>query len=164
MYRTLITAAALGLLALPAAAQQSENRNKVGTLNCAVGPSIGLIVTSQREMNCTFRPANGRSETYRGTVRRFGLDIGVTGRGQMVWAVYAISDAPTRGALAGSYAGVSGEVSVGAGVGANLLVGGSRNTFTLQPLSVQAQTGLNLALGVSNFELRSTSRQNTSAQ
>lgn len=164
MHRTLMTAVALGLFALPAAAQQGENRNKVGTLNCAVGPGIGLIITSQRELNCTFRPARGRSETYRGTIRRFGLDIGATGRGQMVWAVYAVSDAPTRGALAGSYSGASGEVSVGAGVGANLLVGGSRNTFTLQPLSVQAQTGLNLAVGVSNFELRSTNRSSTSAR
>ena len=41
------------------------------------------------------------------------------------------------------------------GAGANLLIGGLNGTFTLQPLSLQTQTGLNLALGVTNFQLRS---------
>lgn len=42
------------------------------------------------------------------------------------------------------------------GAGANLLVGGSSQAFTLQPLSLQTQTGINFAIGVSQFQLRST--------
>jgi hypothetical protein len=43
---------------------------------------------------------------------------------------------------------------VGAGVGANILIGGSNRTVELQPLSVQEQTGVNVAAGVAEIELR----------
>jgi hypothetical protein len=59
-----------------------------------------------------------------------------------------------RGTLRGSYVGASGNVAIGLGLGANVLVGGSRRTITLQPLSVEGQIGLNLALGISNLVLR----------
>ncbi|MGH6841056.1 MAG: DUF992 domain-containing protein, partial [Methylocella sp.] len=51
-------------------------------------------------------------------------------------------------------AGVDASATIGAGVGANALVGGSGRTFTLQPLSIQAQTGLALAAGVAELTLR----------
>ena len=56
--------------------------------------------------------------------------------------------------LNGTYAGVSAEATVGVGVGANALVGGSVRSIVLQPLSVQAQEGLNIAAGVSSLQLR----------
>jgi hypothetical protein len=59
-----------------------------------------------------------------------------------------------RGALAGNYAGASAEATVGAGLGANVLVGGSNRTVALQPISVQGQAGLNLAVGVAGLELQ----------
>ena len=71
----------------------------------------------------------------------------------MVWDVYA----PTTkhfAALAGKYVGASGEATVGVGLGANVLVGGSNRTVALQPVSVQGQTGLNLAVGVAGLTLR----------
>ena len=71
----------------------------------------------------------------------------------MVWAVYAPTSRPA-GALAGTYGGASAEATVGAGLGANVLVGGSNRTIQLQPLSVQGQTGLNIAPGVSGIDLR----------
>ena len=95
----------------------------------------------------------GPREVYTGSITKFGLDLGATTGGEMVWAV----DAPTTrtfGALAGHYGGASGEATVGAGVGANVLVGGSNRTVTLQPVSVQGQGGLNLAVGVSELSLR----------
>jgi Protein of unknown function (DUF992) len=70
-----------------------------------------------------------------------------------VWSVYA----PTvrrYGALAGHYAGASAEATVGAGVGVNALIGGSNRTVMLQPVSVQGQEGLNLAVGVAGLDLR----------
>jgi hypothetical protein len=50
-------------------------------------------------------------------------------------------------------AGASAEVSVGGGVGANMLVGGSFRTIELQPFTVQEQTGINLAAGIAEIEL-----------
>jgi hypothetical protein len=104
-------------------------------------------------LTCTFTNSRGEGEVYVGSIRRFGLDLGATAGGQMVWAVFAPSGRYTRGALAGSYSGASAEASVAAGLGANVLVGGSNRSFALQPLSVQGQTGLNLAIGVVDLEL-----------
>jgi hypothetical protein len=132
---------------------EAQDRARVGVLDCDVSGGIGLIVGSRKAMNCTFTPAaQGPREAYSGTIGRFGLDIGATAGGRMVWAVYA----PTVGgpaALAGTYAGAAADASVGAGLGANVLVGGSNRTIALQPLSVQAQAGLNLAVGVAALTL-----------
>ncbi|MGA7384837.1 MAG: DUF992 domain-containing protein, partial [Methylocella sp.] len=103
---------------------------------------------------CVFTSARGHREHYYGTVRKFGLDIGATDRGILAWDVFAPSAGPKRGALAGDYAGATASATIGAGVGANALVGGSGRSFTLQPLSVQAQTGLDLAAGVAELSLR----------
>jgi hypothetical protein len=105
-------------------------------------------------VTCIFTPSQpGPREVYTGSISKFGLDLGATAGGEMVWAVYA----PTTrrfGALAGHYAGASAEATVGAGLGANVLIGGSNRTVALQPVSVQGQTGLNLAIGVAGLELR----------
>ena len=58
------------------------------------------------------------------------------------------------GMLTGTYVGASAEASIAAGLGANVLVGGSNRAVALQPLSVQGQTGLNIAAGVSQLDLR----------
>ena len=100
-----------------------------------------------------FTPSTqGPSEVYVGSISKFGLDVGATSGGEMIWSVYA----PTTrrfGALAGHYSGASAEATVGAGLGANVLVGGSARTVALQPVSVQGQTGLNVAVGVTGLEL-----------
>jgi len=77
----------------------------------------------------------------------------VTGKGVMAWAVFAPGKLKA-GALAGHYVGASAEASVAVGLGANVLVGGSDKSIALQPLSVQAQTGLNLAAGVASLRLK----------
>jgi hypothetical protein len=146
----LAAVALAGALATPAQAQNVQ----AGTLVCDVSGGIGLIVTSQREMICTFTNSRREREVYAGHIRRFGLDLGVTGGGQLVWSVFAPSGRFARGALAGSYAGASGEASVGAGLGANVLFGGSNRSLALQPVSLQGQAGLNVAAGVVDLELR----------
>ena len=98
--------------------------------------------------------ATGQQYTYRGTIRRVGVDIGVTRGGRLFWAVFARNSQIGRGTLRGSYVGASGNVAVGVGLGAKVLIGGSRRTITLQPLSIEGQVGLNLALGVTNLVLR----------
>ena len=149
----LLAAAVAAVSAMPAAAQQ---RIEIGILDCVVEGGTGFIVGSTKDLRCTFTPAENRpAEPYFGVVRKFGLDIGVTGATFIKWAVLAPAGAYAPGALAGDYVGVSAEATVGVGVGANALVGGSSKSFALQPLSVQAQEGLNLAVGFSAFELRS---------
>ncbi len=140
---------ALATFALPAPATAAT---RVGALECNVSRGVGLVITSSRALACVFRSARGGRERYHGTVRRFGLDLGVTGRGRLVWGVFAPAR-PGPGALEGDYIGASGALSLGVGVGANALVGGLNNSFTLQPLSVEAQTGASIAAGVGAMRL-----------
>jgi len=139
--------------ALTTAPAQAQNV-QAGSLVCDVSGGVGMIIASQREMACTFTNSRGELEVYVGQIRRFGLDIGATAGGQMVWAVFAPSGQFSRGALAGTYSGASAEATVVAGLGANVLLGGSNRSIALQPLSVQGQTGLNLAIGVADLQLQ----------
>ena len=153
-----ISFAALALAGALAAVPAQAQNVQAGTLVCDVSGGVGLIVASQREMACTFTNSRGELEVYTGTIRRFGLDIGTTAGGQMVWSVFAPSGPFARGALAGNYSGASAEATVVAGLGANVLVGGSNRSVALQPLSVQGQAGLNLAVGVADLQLQAARR------
>jgi hypothetical protein len=153
--RVILCAASLAVLTTSAQIAVAQQSVKVGALRCDVSGGLGLIITSSKEMQCVFTSARGHRDHYYGTVRKFGLDIGATDKGVLAWDVFAPSAGPKPGALAGDYAGVGASATVGAGVGANALVGGSGRSFTLQPLSVQAQTGLALAAGVAELTLRS---------
>ena len=154
MIRAALPVAALAFLAsLGATEAQAQNRTRAGVLTCNVSGGIGLIVGSQKSTVCTFNPRRGRNERYVGFIRRFGLDIGVTRRGILAWAVFS-GGSVAPGSLAGSYVGGAAEATVGAGLGANVLVGGSNRSIALQPVSVSGQTGLNFALGVGDLELR----------
>jgi len=156
MKKWLISAGAVALVAALAAASPASARSgvKIGSLNCTVEGGVGLILGSSKGMVCRFRPAGGgRSERYTGRISRLGIDIGVTGKAYMTWAVFAPGKVK-RGALAGSYGGASAEATIGVGLGANVLVGGFKKTIALQPLSIQGQTGLNVAAGVAGLRLR----------
>jgi hypothetical protein len=144
-------ATVLPALAAPASADAAV---KIGTLRCDVSGGLGLIVTSSKEMRCFFSSARGYREGYYGTIRKFGLDLGATSHGVLAWAVFAPTAGERRGALAGDYVGADASVAVGAGVGANALVGGFDRSFTLQPLSVEVQSGVALAAGVASLSLR----------
>jgi hypothetical protein len=111
-----------------------------------------MVVTSSRNVACNFKPRGGPPEAYVGTLTRVGLDIGVTGGGAIIWGVFTSTNL-YAGMLSGTYVGASAEASIAAGLGANVLVGGSNRSVALQPLSVQGQTGLNIAAGVSQLEL-----------
>jgi hypothetical protein len=152
---------ATALLATPSgAANAAQEGIEMGLLDCAIEGGTGWVFGSTKDLSCVFRPADQSfaSESYFGAVTKYGLDIGVTRQTAMQWLVLA----PTRniyapGMLAGDYVGASAEATAGIGAGANLLVGGSGEGFVLQPLSLQAHTGFNLAIGVSQFQLRSMS-------
>jgi hypothetical protein len=136
-------------VALPANAQ---DRVQVGSLSCSVSAGIGLIVASQRNVNCTFQPNNGPPEAYTGTMTVIGLDVGFTTGSAIVWGVFAGTSRYT-GMLTGTYVGATAQATAIAGVGANALVGGSNRSVALQPLSVQGQVGLNAAGGIGALEL-----------
>jgi hypothetical protein len=131
---------------------------QAGTLICDVSAGIGMIIASQKAVQCTFAPAPQApampAELYSGNIKKFGLDIGATSAGQMVWAVYAPTSVIGPGSLAGVYSGATAEATVAVGLGANVLIGGSNRTIALQPLSITGQTGLNVAAGVASLELR----------
>lgn len=157
MPRLLACALFLLLAAVPGRAQQGGV--EIGLLDCVIKGGTGFVFGSTKDVSCTFEPGDRRfaPETYFGVVNRYGLDIGYTKATLMRWAVLAShANIYAPGALAGDYVGASAEVTAAVGAGANLLVGGSAQSFTLQPLSVQTQTGLNVAVGVSQFQLRST--------
>ena len=153
MYRKVIGAVALALAVVsldPAVAQRARS----GVLDCDVSGGFGWIIGSQKSVACLFTPDRpGPQEFYIGTITKFGLDIGATSAGRMVWGVF-IETTAGRGALAGDYVGATGEATVAVGLGGNVLVGGSNRTVALQPLSVTGQSGLNLAVGVADLHLR----------
>ena len=147
-------AALLGLAMCAPVHAQRPVWEQSGTLNCDVSGGIGFIVTSQRQVNCLFTPSYpAPPEQYVGTITKVGLDIGFTGAGQLVWSVLQ-STTRRRGVLAGSYAGASAEATIGAGLGANVLVGGNDRSVALQPLSIQGQVGLNVAAGIAEISLQ----------
>ena len=150
--KKLIVLAAAAFTALTPAAH-AEGGVKIGVLRCNVEGGVGFILGSAKGADCTFT-SGGRVEHYRGTMGKLGVDIGVTGQTVLAWAVFA-PGAVKHGALRGSYTGLSAEATVGVGLGANVLVGGFRHGINLQPISVQAQTGLNIAGGIGSLTLRS---------
>ena len=154
LHRSILGAvAAAGLALVASAPAHAQSGVRVGVLTCNVASGFGFIFGSSKEVNCTFE-RNGRDVAhYQGNIDKFGVDIGYTAGGVMVWAVFAPTDGPPPGSLDGTYGGVTASATVGVGAGANLLVGGSDRSISLQPLSVEGNTGLNIAGGVAGLRL-----------
>jgi Protein of unknown function (DUF992) len=144
-----VTTTALSMTTAPA-----QTNAQVGTLACDVSAGVGMILTQKQTMICQFVPANGGPpETYLGRIDEFGVALGAVSQGRLVWGVIAPATGVPRRALSGTYTGVGAQASAGAGVGANILVGGTGRAFSLQPISVQGQTGFNIAGGVTTVTL-----------
>ncbi|WP_029583400.1 DUF992 domain-containing protein [Bradyrhizobium sp. URHD0069] len=137
-----------------AKAQQPMQAVQVGILECRGGASVGFIVGSVTHLGCVLRGEGVPEDRYVATIRKVGLDLGITQETTLAWGVYAPVARFGPGALAGDYAGAQGSASIGVGLGGNVLVGGSANSIALQPLSVQGQVGLNIAAGLQSLELR----------
>jgi hypothetical protein len=156
MFCKAFATALVGVAALAAVATTSANAQarsvQIGTLACSMSASIGFIVASQKNVNCTFKPDNGPPEAYLGTMTIVGIDVGFTTGSAMVWGV-STSTSRYTGMLTGTYAGATAQATAIAGVGANALVGGSNHSVALQPLSVQGQVGLDAAGGIGALEL-----------
>ncbi len=145
---------ALASLVASFASADAMPQVRAGILQCEGGQNIGFVVGSVTSLECVFQSEGRRPEPYLATVRRFGLDLGVTDQTRFTWAVNAPTGRLRRGDLAGNYGGVGANASVGIGGGGNFLVGGPENSYALQPVSVQGQTGLNVAAGIADIELQ----------
>lgn len=132
----------------------AESGVKVGFLTCEVSSGFGFIFGSSRDLDCTYSGVDGKKvNSYKGAISTFGVDVGYIQGGIIAWGVIAPTSDVKPGALEGTYAGVSASATVGAGVGANVLVGGLNKSISLQPVSVQGTTGLNAAAGITTISL-----------
>lgn len=148
-----LTLATLALLAPIATANAAPPPVQAGVLQCQGGQNVGFVVGSVTQLQCVFQSEGRPPEAYVATVRRIGLDLGVTAQTQLAWAVSAPTARVPRGALAGSYGGVGVNASVGLGAGGNFLFGGPNNSYALQPISLQGQAGFNVAAGIAGLDL-----------
>jgi len=138
-------------LSAPAVAQTTT---KAGILSCDVSAGVGFVLIQKQTLRCIFTPASGAApDIYSGRIDEYGVALGAVEKGHLVWGVLAPVEGVPHGALAGTYAGVGGEATAGVGVGANVLIGGTGRAFSLQPLSVEGQIGVNVAGGITTVTL-----------
>ena len=152
---SLVTLALMTALVVPIAAQ-AQSWTQVGGLACKVKPNIGFIIFGHQPMECRFTPSTPSKppEIYEGAINTIGLDVGITAGSVLGWAVFAPTTGFPAGALSGEYVGATGDLGLGIGAGANVLIGGSARTFALQPVSLQGSIAVNVVLGVSALKLR----------
>ncbi len=146
-------AAAVLALNMTSGPARAEEGVKAGLLACNVDSGWGFVFGSTREIKCSFTHGGGSVEHYAGHIRKFGVDIGYLSGGVVAWAVLAPTTDVGKGALAGDYGGVTGSATVVGGAGVNVLVGGFKNSFSLQPVSFEGNAGLNVAGGIAEMTL-----------
>src|SRR6266702_4594438 len=148
------TAVAVAGLAIASAANAAPAGVKIGTLNCNVAGGMGFVFGSTKDLACSYEPTKAAVEHYAGTISKWGVDVGYTGKGKLIWAVFAPTSDVRPGALEGEYGGASAQANVGVGLGANVLLGGLDKLIALQPVSVEGSTGLNVAEGIGSISLK----------
>jgi hypothetical protein len=141
-------------LSIASAASAAPAGIKVGTLTCNVASGVGFIFGSSKNLRCSYSPTKAVVEHYAGTISKWGVDIGYTGKGKLIWAVFAPTSDVRPGAIEGEYAGATAQVNIAVGLGANVLVGGLDKSIALQPLSIEGSTGLNVAAGIGQISLK----------
>ena len=161
MFRFRLQVAMLGLAAVlwsGAIAEAQQAWTQAGTLSCRVDPNIGFVIFGHQPMQCMYNPSSANPtqgpQAYDGAINTVGLNIGISAGSVLGWVVLAPTTGVPMGALAGEYVGVSGDIGIGLGAGANVLIGGSARTIALQPLSLQGSAAVNVVLGVSSLKLR----------
>jgi len=125
---------------------------KAGLLTCNVASGFGLVLGSSRTMTCSFS-GSGTDAEYTGNLTKFGVDLGYLHEAVIVWVVFAPSIDIGPEALAGGYAGATASATLGVGLGANVLVGGSSDAISLQPISLEGSQGINIAGGIAAMNL-----------
>jgi hypothetical protein len=147
---TLLTA---GIVTPGLSTQAAAAGVDAGILTCNVDSGWGFVFGSSRNLRCVYSPRPGVAEHYVGNIDKFGVDIGYLQNAVIIWAVVAPTVQQSPGALAGVYGGVTGGATVGVGADANVLIGGSTHSISLQPLSIAGNKGLNVAAGIASINL-----------
>jgi hypothetical protein len=157
--RQIIMLTALSAVTLLGVSAAKAEHAEAGTLNCDISAGLGVIIGSKQDVNCLFQPTGGgKAERYVGNITEFGLDIGEVDKGKMTWLVYT-STGRGKDALAGTYRGATADASLGLGGGVSVLVGGSGDSLSLQPVSVEGEEGVDLAVGVKALTLKPQAAQ-----
>ena len=151
-------AAALVASANLAQAADEKKGARVGTLSCHEASGWGLVFSSSHSLKCVFSSLekDAKPVNFTGEIKKYGVDIGYQANAVILWAVASTSDKFTPGDLSGKYVGATADVAWAAGLGANVLLGGSKRGFALQPLSVEGMNGVNLAAGLAEVELKAS--------
>ncbi len=153
--KVLFAISLVGALSIPLAlAQSQQSWTQAGMLRCNLDPSVGFVIFGHQSMQCKFQPVSGTIQAYDGAINTVGLDLGVSGGGRFAWAVFGSASGIPVGALAGEYVGASGDIGLGVGVGANVLVGGSNRSVALQPVSLEGSMSVEAVAGLSQLKLR----------
>ena len=146
--RATLGAVILGVFFAPAAVADVE----LGVLICKSVPDsrVNLLMRSTVDIKCTLQYAGGAMEHYKGeTGIAIGLDLSFKGDEEFAFTVIAASAiAPGNHPLSGKYIGGKASASAGFGIGAAALVGGSRDGFGLNPVSLEANRGVGIAGGI----------------
>jgi len=150
----IVAATALGTMMVASPALAAKHGVKVGTLTCNVASGWGFVFGSSKDLHCTFRQSHRLAIHYEGSISKYGVDVGYTEGGVLIWAVVAPTSDVRADALNGDYVGASAGAAVGVGAGANVLVGGFDKSFALQPVSVSGMEGLNVAAGIGEISLK----------
>ncbi len=127
---------------------------KVGTLTCDVEAGWGYVLGSQKDLACVFKSMNGTVANYSGDVTKLGIDVGYTNAGVMIWAVVAPSKDMRADALEGTYGGVTAGATAVVGGNLNVMVGGLDKSITLQPISIEGNSGLSVTVAIGAMQLR----------
>jgi hypothetical protein len=148
----MLAGAAILALGLPAAAFAGD---RAGTLQCRLlGNDLSVIVENQ-QIDCLFHDDDEGAAPahYTGTLTKVGPNVTINGKGELAWGVVAATGKVGPGALAGNYIGPNVSAKIGVGGGGAVLVGGSDNTFSLQPFQIEAGSGIGWNAGVESLTL-----------
>lgn len=150
------TAALVAMVALAGGAEaQTKTKLYIGSLNCNVSGGAGLLFGSTKELTCVFVTTDGKAENYKGSINKFGIDIGFTKAAHTLWHVYSLGTDRGPGALNGQFAGGQESLAVGVSAGTNALFGGRNNEIVMETVAISdKKSGLNFADGVAEMTLR----------
>src|ERR1700716_4712027 len=86
-------------------AQQPMPRVQVGVLECRGGSSVGFIVGSVTNLGCVLRAEGLPEDRYVATIRKVGVDLGITQESALAWGVFAPVARPGPGETSGDLRG-----------------------------------------------------------
>ena len=124
-------------------------------LTCKLQDVHNDIVYTSEKFGCDFKPHSGDAQSYTGEIKSpRPRSVGHQGHDAGLGRVRADRRRRLAGSAQGALPRRLGGVAVGAGAGANVLVGGGHKSVTLQPISASGIVGAGASADIEEFELR----------